>query len=512
MELELRQDYISCWDTVYDAHLELEETSEMIVPDACPDILQVLDAEGKIFLQRKEVLDGRVEFSGLIRANILYLPEGHEKVHALDAVLPFDASVDLPAINRLTQTHVVPQIQNIDVHLLNPRKILLRVNFTLKILCNRPETLSLATGVEERGAYGIEQQLGEYRSLLTVGTQEKTFHYSDVLSLPAGRPNVKKLLRSRGTCLCNETKIVGSKLVFKGDAQLELLYSGEDGELYHSNFTLPFSQLMEVFEVGEDAQTKLSLIYTDMECKLADEEGASLSVELELLAQVTFSRNEQRELLTDLYSTDYNTQVEERSYSVYRLMDQGSAPETVREVIATDLPALSVLDVQVRPGHLTRNKENGVLNIGAEVEVYILYETEQSGIDSVHRSFIVPHQIPIADNWDYQCQFQLLREPIASPVSGGIELTFTLDYAWRATAKESMNGVEQVSLEERVSEEGVQRPSVVLRTVQPGDSLWKIGKENCTTVEEIMEANDLHSIDIYPGQILILPKKQDRAC
>lgn len=54
MELELRQDYISCWDTVYDAHLELEETSRMIVPDACPDILQVLDAEGKIFYNERK--------------------------------------------------------------------------------------------------------------------------------------------------------------------------------------------------------------------------------------------------------------------------------------------------------------------------------------------------------------------------------------------------------------------------------------------------------------------------
>ena len=110
MELELRQDYMSCWDTVCDTSLDLEETTEMIVPDACPDIMQVLDGEGKVLVQRKEAQDGRAEFSGLIKVNILYLPEGEEKLYSLDAVLPFAASIDLPAISRRTQMQVTPQI------------------------------------------------------------------------------------------------------------------------------------------------------------------------------------------------------------------------------------------------------------------------------------------------------------------------------------------------------------------------------------------------------------------
>lgn len=43
MELELRQETVRGWESVCRATLEQEETAEMIVPDACPDIWQVLD-------------------------------------------------------------------------------------------------------------------------------------------------------------------------------------------------------------------------------------------------------------------------------------------------------------------------------------------------------------------------------------------------------------------------------------------------------------------------------------
>ena len=71
MELELRQETVRGWESVCRATLEQEETAEMIVPDACPDIWQVLDGEARLLLQRKEPQDGKGEFSGLLKTTIL---------------------------------------------------------------------------------------------------------------------------------------------------------------------------------------------------------------------------------------------------------------------------------------------------------------------------------------------------------------------------------------------------------------------------------------------------------
>jgi murein DD-endopeptidase MepM/ murein hydrolase activator NlpD len=46
-------------------------------------------------------------------------------------------------------------------------------------------------------------------------------------------------------------------------------------------------------------------------------------------------------------------------------------------------------------------------------------------------------------------------------------------------------------------------------TVKSGDSLWKIALNNQTSVQEIMEINQLRSYNLYPGQSLNLPEKNN---
>ena len=43
MELEFERDTIVCYETLTEVTLCQEETLESIVPDACPDILRIVD-------------------------------------------------------------------------------------------------------------------------------------------------------------------------------------------------------------------------------------------------------------------------------------------------------------------------------------------------------------------------------------------------------------------------------------------------------------------------------------
>lgn len=52
---------------------------------------------------------------------------------------------------------------------------------------------------------------------------------------------------------------------------------------------------------------------------------------------------------------------------------------------------------------------------------------------------------------------------------------------------------------------------VVRYTVKRGDTLYKISKSNNLTVEELMTANFLDNTMIYPGQILVIPRKGEGA-
>ena len=303
MELELRQNYIGYWESRNPKVITKEEVSEMIVPDACPDILQILDGDGTILLQRRDALDGQVSYSGYVKVNVLYEPDGEGTLCSMETALPISSTVEMPEIHGQTKLIILPHVEKVDIHLLNPRKVLIKVNYHLEVQGYASESMEVVSAVEEEAAGSTAQKVEEYKSYFVAAVLEKVFNYSDVLAMPVGCPDMGRLLRTKADCICNESKVIRSKLIFKGEAILDLLYQGVDEEIHSANFHLPFSQVIDCGDIGEEAISKLHIIYTKISCKAMEEDGSRLSVELELLAQGFLQKMESTEILTDLYST-----------------------------------------------------------------------------------------------------------------------------------------------------------------------------------------------------------------
>lgn len=323
MELELRQETVRCWDTVCRITLEQEETAEMIVPDACPDIWQVLDGESRLLLQRKEPQEGKAELAGLLKTTILYQPEGEGGVCAMEVTLPFSASPELAQVTRRSLLNIRPRVLSVDVHLLNPRKVLVRVGYQLDVEGFATQALALASLVEDTETCAVRQRTEVFQSLMTVNALEKNFTYSDAVTLPAGRPDVQEVLRTRAACTCTEARVIGTKLVYKGEAVLTLLCRGEDKNLFSVDFRLPYSQIMDAGEDSEDAVCAMDLLFTDVKCTPDPEDRRTFQVELALLAQAVLRKQVEVPVLADLYSTVYELQPQETSLQSLSLAGRG---------------------------------------------------------------------------------------------------------------------------------------------------------------------------------------------
>lgn len=502
MELELRQETMRGWQTVCRTTLEQEETGETIVPDACPDIWQVLDGEARLLLQRKECQE---EFSGLLKTTILYQPEGEEGVCAMEVALPFSASPELKGLTRRSQLHVLPRVLSVDVHLLNPRKVLVRVGYCLEIEGFAPQEQRLTAAVEDGEKQGIRQKTGQLQSFQTVYVQEKNFTYQDAVVLPAGRPDPAQLLRTRAQCVCTEARIIGSKLVFKGEAILQLLCRGEDGALFTGEFHLPYSQIMDAGEDAEEGLCHMDLLFTEVKCTPSQEDRRTFQVELALQAQAVLRREVMADVLEDLYSTDYQLQTEEETLSLCRLLGQGEEQETFRETVETGGAPGNLLDLQLRLGRTSQSQEGEDRVLTQEVEAVVLYETPE-GVAAAHHRGAVQHRLP--GQGEGLCRFtaELLREPTATAQGESVEVSAPLSFRWMTLAQEETPVLSRILLGEK-REEAERQPSVTLRAVRPGEDLWSVAKAYLTTDREILEASGLASEELCPGQMLLIPRK-----
>ena len=146
--MEFERDTIISYETVAEVTLCQEETLESIVPDACPDILRIVDVCGQATLSGKQAREGAAQVTGMVRAVILYQPEGGGGLRRMEMGLPFTCQAEAPGLTERGTVLASPRLRCAEARVLNPRKVLLRVDGP----CGRYHGLSAVgtAGVQRR--------------------------------------------------------------------------------------------------------------------------------------------------------------------------------------------------------------------------------------------------------------------------------------------------------------------------------------------------------------------------
>ena len=127
MELAFEETLYDSYENVYHNALLREETMEAIVPDACPDILRVLDTTVTVCLNSKQVKNGYAELSAVARLDILYLPEGGGAVQRLTMSIPYRVTAESPALTDQNRLTVCLSVHRQEARTLHSRKVMARL-------------------------------------------------------------------------------------------------------------------------------------------------------------------------------------------------------------------------------------------------------------------------------------------------------------------------------------------------------------------------------------------------
>ena len=508
MELELEKTQMSGFDEVLDTTVFREETMEMIVPDACPDILRIVETEGTACLRTREVGDGRVEVSGAVEAAVLYLPDGETGMRHLEVNIPFACTVESGEVGASCAVVAAVRVRGADARAVNPRKILVRVEAAVDVQVFAPVSDELCQRIQTDGQDGVQQLTETQEVYVTACVEEKPFPFSDEIALSASRPAAAELLKSRIDLVCNESKIIGNKLIFKASANVQLLYRGEDAGLYSAGYELPLSQIMEVTGVGEGAECELSLDLTGRTCALvAGGEGRAVSVDLEILAQAVVREGRTFTLLTDAYSTKTPVAAERTPCRLARRVDMGVRSQPGREVWECVPPARDVVDCALELGQVSRVREGEKWILTAEAALCVLYVGDDGESYAARKTVSVPCTLEGPENCLCVCRCQTAGDVYASAAAGGLEVRFTLDFRYLALDHREVLGVSALHPVEEPERTGEQ-PSLVLRTLEPGERLWDVAKAYRTTVDDVMSANELEEESAARGRLLLIPRKR----
>lgn len=502
MELELEQTLVRGWTCVAENALFPEETLEMIVPDACPDIKRILDTQAWVELGGHTAGEGRMELSGTVRAAVLYLPEGEEGPRRLEAALPFHSGADAPRVTSNCVLTVRPRVEQAETRALNPRKVLLRIALALETQAWLPREERWSSGVTGENSATVEQLQESCRTYGAVWVGEKPFTFDDSVALPGTRP-VSELLRHRLALRCTEAKVIGSKLLFKGEAELSLLCREEEGAVRECRFQLPFSQILETGEAGEECDCTVEVLPVSVSCSL-DGDGRSVQVALELLAQAVLRQEQSFSLLTDLYSTACALEADPKPCILEHRIDSSTRTQTVREVLECPVLPADVVDARAGVGRVEQRREGGRLLLTAPVEVTVLFRGEDGSLDAATGRWEVSCAVDDGEGVECRCCCRCPEAVGAAATASGVEVRFPVEFQCLLTRREERMGVAAARLDTDAPREG--GPSIVLRLPQRRERLWDIAKCYGTTAAEIRQANQLEEGSLPAGQLLLIPR------
>ena len=482
----------------YYGTISQEETGETIVPDSYPDVGQILHAFGSVVLRGKDSRSGSVSLSGGIHGGVLYQPEDGSAPRALHLYMPFTVRMEHPALTERGLCDVDCRIRSADARMLNSRKVLLRVSLCGSAVCYEPAE-------EEQcrweGCEDLQLRTASYPVVRTLEYAEKPFPMTEEAELPAGRAPMAELVRYQADVDVQESRLLGSRGVFKGNVQLKLLYRTEEEELVSWSCQLPFSQYAEFereYDGEEELETHIAL--TDLSVEDANGQGKRLLINLQMLAQCIVSGAETVEIAEDAYSLHHDFVPQWREVELEGRLDRQVQQENLRAQIQA--PVQSVVDTQVYLGDPVAEREGENLVVTVPAMANVLYLDHDGQLQGTTVRMETSCQTAAAETCACRAAVRPAGEAFAVPSGEGLEVrcavAVTMDTRSSQTFRSLSGG--------QMSDEPVptaDRPSVILRAVGPQDTLWSLAKACCSTTDAICAANGISEGPLPEGMLLI---------
>ena len=499
MELGLQFEELKCYSCVLDTVTRREETQEAIVPDALPDIGTVISATATPFLFSCRTLDGSVTGEGEIQASVLYQPEGGGDFCAIPVRLPFRCGAEAGEITARCRLNVTARLLGVDVKVMNPRKILVQAEVALHFLVFADRVMRYSTAVSGEGAViqtKTERRVIQYVSQVT----EKTFPFEESIPLSGPLRNAVRILSCDCAPYCNETKLVGSKVVFKGGIKVSLRCADDGGGFLRETLDLPVSQVLDAGDSGEGASVSVSLTLTDAQITLSEQKTMECSLELYACAALI----DQREvsMLCDAYSTRCPCACENHSEETLQLLDLGCITHPFRQAMEAQMPAAEVLTESVSVAEVLMMPDSGAR---CRLKVSVCLRERDGRLTRLDQSCYVELPLPDQSGESSPPDVELL-EAVCISAAGGMEVRGSLLIRYAAWKRSSFQCLKGIQLDEDAPVGERRCPSAVLRMLRPGETLWELGKEYFATVDDIMAVNQISDESAAAGRFLLIPR------
>lgn len=513
MDLNLKTESIKYMEMVYEGRFSHEETAEMIVPDALPDILNILDTEATVLMRSKEAENGRLKITGIVELSVLYSPDGDVRVQKLSMNIPFTSRTDADGITEDCDIIASVSIGNISVDAVNPRKIIAKADIETNAECFIQSEMTVSTALSDEDKDRVENLGGSAERTAVTLVSEKTFVVSDEYIISGAKPAVGEILSANSKITVDEAKNVGNKLIYSGKAFTKVLYFQNEGkDIESAEFTTAFSQIMELGTADENTDFNVSVMMTGMYIDAvagSADGGRNILLELHAVAQCKAVKKTDITYLSDVYSIKNSLDVQKREEQIYCSLETVKSDVFLRETIKTSDDVKRVINAKCCSLQPMQSWDNGDMTVSAGVNVKILYETADGKVRAVSQKFKAEAVTEYESSCEYRIKMVDCEDLYVSVGGDGFDVRLTVNFYTEKGLKMGINCIHAISYDENAVIDISGRPSVILHRLKAGETMWELSKRYISSEALIRQANGLEEKgEIKENTLLLIPRKR----
>lgn len=495
MELPFEKTLSRFWQQKLYTPVMKEETQEVKLPESMPDIGRVIAAWGQVVLRGKEWRGGHIGLNGGVMVWVLYAPEDGSEPRRLESWLPFQARAEHSHEGEDGVIRAECVLCSTDARSVSSRKLMLRCSVGLLVQTLVPrEAEVFSPGKLPEDIQVLERT---YPMILTRETGERTFLIDEQIPMPQGMAQPKKLIYYRMSPRITEQKVLGSRAVFRGVGELHLLCQDEAEKLFSVDLEVPFAQYLDLEgDYEEAAEVSNLLCLTSLEAE--PDEAGGIRVKCGVVSQYIINAPTVVRCLEDAYSPSRELELVQQELLLPAwLEEQVRQIELGERLTGDEVP----VDAIFFPDLPVVTRQPG----GAEIRCGGSFQTLSEAADgswqgkvlrTVRTEQLMTECDTIPCTW-LRSGTALRREGSGWAAQQRMELKLS------SVCTRPITMVAGIRASER-REPDPDRPSIIVRSRKPDETLWDIAKYCGSTVSAIQRLNKLEN-EPEENRLLLIP-------
>lgn len=508
---------------------------------------RIMDADNEIenIINQKEIVttdgvvtrENQITVNGTINYNILYYPKNSEMVCGEEKEINFEENIKLMGINSEDNANVTMEVLSSSIKPVDGKNYIYKIQLKAYIIVEKIEDLDIATAIdtdsqeenyennfakENSGKNNVEDIMTKKRnidSLAIIAHKTDTFRVSEQIAVPHGKPPIGTIVWSDIRIKNQNIKTMEGSIIINGQLSIFIIYIPEMENMPEQwmEQTIDFNGQLEMSEATEDVVSYIELWLNNVNVQPEinqDNEMRNLSVSALLKLNVKLYKETSIKIIEDVYKPGANLVpvMESKTYQKLLVKNASRTKEVVKmKIDKTKGQLLQICNSQAEikiENILVR--DNSLKAIG-KIKTCIIYisSDDRHPICCQCRESNFEHGIDaegIEANDEYFLNWKVEQVNANMLNADEVEIKAVIALEAIVFKKVEQNFVTEINQEPVDMEALNSAPVLKGYIVQKGDTLWKLAKENYTTIEKIMTVNNLENETIKKGDRLLIIK------